>query len=115
MRKLFWVAAAVGFAAAGQALAYSDEQMAVMSHVGQAIAGTEICSKLEISEAEKALIVGTYEVDLGDPTVTAVIRSKIDETVSAWAGKGEDLACAGALILYGPGGSNVPGLLRIKE
>ena len=115
MRKLFWVAAAVGFAAAGQALAYSDKQMAVMSHVGQAIAGTEICSKLEISEAEKALMVGTYEVDLGDPTVTAVIRSKIDETVSAWAGKGEDLACAGALILYGPGGSDVPGLLRIKE
>ncbi|MDG4895590.1 hypothetical protein P9272_18630 [Mesorhizobium sp. WSM4976] len=105
---IFWVAVA------GQALAYSDKQMAVMSHLGQAIAGTKICSALEISAGEVAVMLAAYKVDLGDPTVAAVIRSKVDETVSAWAGKGEDLACAGALMLYGPNGSNVPGLLRIK-
>ncbi|WP_141246043.1 hypothetical protein [Mesorhizobium sp. WSM3859] len=115
MRKLVCAAAIFWLAVAGQAFAYSDKQMAVMSHLGQAIAGTKICSKLEISEAEVAVMITAYKVDLGDPTVAAVIRSKVDETISAWAGKGEDLACTGALILYGPSGSNVPGLLRIKD
>lgn len=115
MRKRVWAAALFWCAVSGQALAYSDKQMAVMSHLGQAIAGTKICSKLEISEGQVAVMITAYKVDLGDATVAAVIRSKIDETVSAWAGKGEDMACAGALILYGPSGTNVPGLLRIKD
>ena len=115
MRRLVCAAAIFWTLVAGQAFAYSDKQMAVMSHLGQAIAGTKICSKLEISEGEVTVMITAYKVNLDDPTVAAVIRSKVDETVSAWAGKGEDLACAGALILYGPTGSNVPGLLRIKD
>ncbi|WFP74536.1 hypothetical protein [Mesorhizobium sp. WSM4906] len=115
MWKLVCAAAVLWLTAAGQALAYSDKQMTVMSYLGQAIAGTKICSKLEISEGEVAVMIAVYKIDLGDPTVAAVIRSKVDETVGAWAGKGEDLACAGALILYGPSGSSTPGLLHIKD
>ncbi|TIL83118.1 MAG: hypothetical protein E5Y89_02130 [Mesorhizobium sp.] len=115
VRKLVGAAAIFWLAVTGLAFAYSDKQMGVMSHLGQAIAGTKICSQLEISEGEVAVMITAYNVDLGDPTVPAVIRSKVDETISAWAGKGEGLACAGALILYGPSGSSVPGLLRIKD
>nr|WIE90834.1 hypothetical protein P9270_025400 [Mesorhizobium sp. WSM4875] len=102
------------FVMPGPAFAYSDGQMAIMSHVGQAIAGTRICPKLEINEGAMALMLAAEDVKLDDPTVAAVIRSKIKETVRAWDGKSEDLACAAVLMLYGPSGK-IAGLLRFRN
>ncbi|RWK23685.1 hypothetical protein, partial [Mesorhizobium sp.] len=97
-------AAALLFVMPGPAFAYSDAQMAVISHVGQAIAGTKICPKLEINEGAMALMLAAEDVKLDDPMVRAGIRSKVEETVRAWQGKSEDLACAAVLMLYGPSG-----------
>src|SRR4051812_11966708 len=112
-RRIFGALVVAGFCT--PAFAYSDAQMAVMSHVGQAIAGTKICSKAEISEGSVALMLATHQVKLDDPTVAAVIRGKVEETVAAWRGKDEQIACAAVLMLYGQNGSNVPGLLRVKD
>ncbi|RUV15499.1 hypothetical protein EOA91_21770 [Mesorhizobium sp. M1A.F.Ca.IN.022.04.1.1] len=102
------------FALTGSAFAYSDGQLAVMSHVGQAIAGTKICPKLEINEGAMALMLAAEDVKLDDPTVAAAVRGKIEETVRAWEGKSEDLACAAVLMLYGPSG-RIAGLLRLID
>ncbi|PBC02708.1 hypothetical protein [Mesorhizobium sp. WSM3860] len=114
MRKLVRAAVAL-FVLPGPAFAYSDGQLAVMSHVGQAIAGTKICPKLEINEGAMALMFADEDVKLDDPTVAAVIRTKIEETVRAWDGKDEGLGCAAVLMLYGPSGAKVSGLLRFKD
>ncbi|WP_287061688.1 hypothetical protein [Mesorhizobium sp.] len=109
------LAAALCAAWTGQGFAYSDAQMAVMSHIGQAIAGTKICSKVKMAEGAAALMLAAYEVKLDDPVIAAVVRSKISETVDAWSDRTEAAACAAVLALYGPDGSNVPGLLLLKK
>lgn len=109
------VAALLGAIWTGQAFAYSDEQLNVMSHIGQAIAATRICSRVTVSDSAAAIMLAAYEVKLDDPVVAGVVKSKIEETVAAWAGKSEDLACAAVLMLYGPAGSNVPNLLLPKD
>ncbi|TIM70332.1 MAG: hypothetical protein E5Y52_02700 [Mesorhizobium sp.] len=113
MRMLVRAAVSL-FALTGSAFAYSDAQMTVMSHVGQAIAGTKICPKLKINQGAMALMLAAEDVKLDDPTVRAVIRSKVEETVRAWQGKSEDLACAAVLMLYGPSG-RIAGLLRFRD
>ncbi|MER8811425.1 hypothetical protein [Mesorhizobium sp. M0965] len=114
MRRLI-IAAALVTAWAGQGLAFSDKQMNVMSHVGQVLAATKICSKIEMSKGTVAMLLAGYGVDLGDPLVSGVIKSKITDTVDAFAGKDEDASCAAVMFLYGPGGANVPDLLRWKN
>lgn len=114
MKRLMLATAFVA-AWAGQALAFSDKQMNVMSHVGQVIAASKICSKIEVSEGATAMMMAAYQVDLSDPLVSGVVESKVRDTVAAFAGKDEDAACVAVMFLYGPGGQNVPGLLRWKK
>lgn len=115
MPRRLIIAAALCAAWAGQGFAFSDKQLAVMSHLGQVIASTKICSKIEVSEGAAAFMTAAYGVDLTDPLVAGVVKSKISDTVEAFAGKDEDGACVAAMLLYGPNGSNVPDLLKWKK
>lgn len=96
------------------AFALSDEQTAALSHVGQVMAGVRICDKIQAKQGAIALLLTFFEIDLKDPLQKALVESKIDDTVSVWAGRDADAACAAIMMLYGPDGQNVPGLVGWK-
>jgi hypothetical protein len=96
-------------------MAFSDRQLNVMSHIGQISAGPMLCPKVEINMSGEALMLAFNGLDISDPLTAGVIKSTIRDTVAAWRGKGEDEACVAVMMLYGPGGTNVPDMLRWKR
>lgn len=112
--KAFAVSIAILAFTITSARAMSDEHMAAASHIGQVIAGAKICKKVEMVTTNMALVTVGLGVDLEDPLFAELVQDKVEETVEAWRGRDEDVACLAVMFLYGPDGQNVPGLLRWK-
>lgn len=92
----------------------SSELQAALGHVGQVMAGEVVCPRVAASQSSLALIVAVHGGNLADPLQARIVKDKARETVAAWKGKDTDAACAAVLMLYGPRGANVPGLVRSK-
>jgi hypothetical protein len=96
------------------AQALSSELQAALNHVGQVMAGEVVCPRVAASQSSLALIIVGHGGNLADPAQAQIVKDKARETVAAWKGKDTDAACAAVLMLYGPRGANVPGLVRAK-
>jgi hypothetical protein len=113
MRKLI-VALAVMLGCAGQALALTQEQRTALSVVGQVFAGAKMCDAIALNEMAIGALYLRFAIDLDNREQYAIVLAKGQETVEAWRGRDQSDACVGAMLLYGPDGENVPGLLRWK-
>lgn len=100
--------------AGGGARALTDDQLNVLSHLGQVIAGEQICPSVKVDHGMVAMLIAAHGIDLDDAVQGGVVRSKIAITRDAWRDRGEMAACAAVMMLYGPGGANVPNLLEWK-
>lgn len=112
MKRLV-AAVAVFLATAGGACAVDAEARAnVMQHIAQAMAAQEICDRLEAQKGMITFLGVSYGIDFkvdGDELLRLT-----REQMRSMEGRSKDAACVAGLVLYGPDGQNVPGLLREK-
>lgn len=83
-----------------------------MRHLAQVMAIVNLCPKVEMKSTAMALVAVGYDVDLtrdGD-----AIRAIVHEQMAPWKDKDPEAACVAGMMLYGPEGQNVPGLLDWK-
>lgn len=92
---------------AGSALAGEKEN--AIRHIAQVMATTHLCPKVEMNSTAMTLIAAGYGVDLSRDA--DAIRAIAREQMAAWQGKDADAACVAGMMLYGPDGQNIPGLL----
>ncbi|WP_439604525.1 hypothetical protein [Shinella sp.] len=109
MKKLFL--SLCGLAAlASQASA--GEKDNAMRHIAQVMAITNLCSTVEMNSTAVTLVAMGNGVDLSRDGDT--IRNLAREQMAPWQGKDAEAACVAGMLLYGPDGQNVPGLLDWK-
>lgn len=94
--------------------AITQEKRNVLEHIGQVFAGAELCSRIAVDVEAVGAVYLFFKIDLDDPTQYAVVLGKGKEAIEAMRGRGESFACTASMLLYGPEGENVPGLLRWK-
>lgn len=115
---LLWLLCAVA-APLTTAMAQTAEQRAAIKHIAQASVLANHCSSLRLNSDRMLLIALTYKLGEGDPdngpiaVAMRAARLKAEADAAPLAGQ-EASACAGALLMYGPSGKNVPGLLIAK-
>ena len=94
--------------------ALTEEQIAALSYVGQVSAYEQVCSRIKVNLENVDRIIMINGLDLNDPLQNALAKSEAEEVIAAGRRRGEEAACASAMVIYGPMGSNVPGLLSWK-
>lgn len=97
-------------AVAGQSLAGEREN--ALSHIAQAMAVAQLCPHLEVDSTMASLVAVSHDVDIGRDKQELLVQ--IRNQMAPWKGKPTEAACVAGLMLYGPGGANVPGLIREK-
>lgn len=92
---------------AGSTMAGPKEN--ALHHFAQAIAAAKLCPRLSVNEKMIAAAAVFHDIDMkaSEPALQEDIRSQMQE----FSGKDPELACIAGLMLYGPTGTNVPGLL----
>jgi hypothetical protein len=96
------------------AWALTSQQRNALGHIGQVLGGQKICPRLHLQEAMISGLAVMFDLDLTASEQSSIVTAKAKETIGAWRGKDPILACAAVLMLYGPNGANVPGLLAEK-
>lgn len=108
MKRMMIAAAAALFALP----AFADERANVLKHFAQALAVAKLCDKVEVADGQAAVIAVAYGIDLNEHR--SELLAEAQRQMAPWSGKGADAACVAGMLLYGPDGENVPGLLRWK-
>ena len=103
---------AIGSAAAAQ----TKEQLAAVKHIATAAALADVCPSVKINGERVVLITSSFKLAEGDPKDGPIARAmrkaraEADADAKPLAGDSTG-ACAVALLMYGPSGGNVQGLL----
>jgi hypothetical protein len=115
-RSLYPVIATLYMSAASAAGAqsYSTEQRNAMNHVSQVLAAAAACPEYESNDTMLAVIGMHYKFDISEDKTRSVIVAKAKEHKAGMEAMGKTTGCLAAWALYGPGGQNVPNLLRRK-
>lgn len=100
------------FLALLNSVAIAGERENALGHIAQVSAAQVICSKVEAVEVKVAAIAYLYGVDFERDKTELTLQAQ--NHISAFKGMSEDMACVAGMALYGPNGSNVPGLLKWK-
>ncbi len=90
--------------------AHAGAKKNALHHFAQAIAAANLCSRIEVNEEMIALAAVYNHIDM--KAEEAALQADIRDQMQAFSGKDPELACMAGLMLYGPNGSNVPGLVR---
>ncbi|MBV5268726.1 MAG: hypothetical protein JZU55_00880 [Afipia sp.] len=108
MRKLFLAAGlCLSFAAPAEAGARET----ALNHLAQVFAAQKLCPSLEVNQGLALLIAAKFDVDF-ERDQTELLKQVADQA-APWKGN-EDAACVAGLLLYGPKGSSIPDLLKMK-
>ncbi|MCF1472646.1 hypothetical protein GOZ93_16945 [Agrobacterium vitis] len=92
--------------------AYADPRENALHHIAQAIAGAQICDRIELNEGIVAAIAYVHGVDIARDKEE--IMAQVRDHLAAMKKTSPEIGCAAALLLYGPKGLNVPDMLREK-
>jgi hypothetical protein len=114
------VAAALIILTSHSASAQTTKQKNVINNVGRILAAEKACPQLEADKFVLASAIYFHgikseELALGG-RYNALLVSAYHEAANAYeAAESESIACATAMVLYGPNGVNAKGLLRLKN
>ncbi|WP_029554796.1 hypothetical protein [Xanthobacter sp. 91] len=115
MRMLATLLALVALGGTAAAASLTQKQKNALGHIAQAQAAADICPKLETNDLVMAVIMQGFGLDFSDATVKSAFLEKYKEQIAPWKGVNPDAACIAGLLLYGPNGENVKGLVRLKQ
>jgi hypothetical protein len=85
-----------------------------MNLLAQAIALEEICPNVSQNTERMLLILLANKIDIEEKRFYNYMSSQVERRKSEYRARGQDIACAVAPFVFGPGGSGVPDLLRIR-
>lgn len=111
------IAAIVTLAGLCGAPALADEagKTAAMHHVATVLASTRLCPALEMNSSRLAALTLANGFSFSaDSAEGRLILADARYQIESMKAMPEKEVCAGALLLYGEAGLNVPGLLREK-
>lgn len=109
MKKvLIGALASVLFATAASAAGRQD----AVKDIAQVVAASQICQKLEVNKIGIVLLARTNGIDFDRDQPE--LMKEVAQQAAPWQGKSADAACVAGMLLYGPNGTNVPGLLDFK-
>lgn len=83
-----------------------------LNHIAQAMAGAQMCDRIELNTGTIAAIAYVHGVDIARDSQE--LTTQVRNQMAPFQGQDPELACVGVLMLYGPDGMNVPGLVREK-
>jgi hypothetical protein len=107
-----WSLALIGLA---EAQALRGERREAANHIAQAMAVAVECSDYEPDEMVMTLILARYKLKgLTEYPLLSDFQSMMDGHLAGLKAAGNTVGCLVGWGLYGPGGRNVPGLLRRK-
>lgn len=114
MRKILACAVALVLGYAGAALAATAAQKRnAMHHIAQAIAAQALCDRVEANTVRMGILGTLMGIDI-DGDDRELLMADTKSQIRSMNDMAADSVCASALFLYGPGGANVPDLLRSK-
>ena len=96
------------------AQSFSQKQQNAMNHVAQVLAAIAFCPEFESNDAIIVLLGMHYNFTISDEKTKAIIVAKAREHKAGLEKVGKTAGCLAAWALYGPGGQNVPDLIRRK-
>lgn len=106
------LAAALASPAAAQTL--TRQQRNAANHVAQVMAIELECPEFAASGYNVAVLLGGYKLDLGQAPLAGQFPEMVREHRAGLRAAGNKVGCMVGWGLYGPGGQNVPDLLRKK-
>lgn len=112
MKTLIAAFAAFLTTAGGAGAVDAEARANVMRHIAQAMAAQQICDRIEAQKGTITFLGVSYGIDFkadGDELLRLT-----REQIQSMEGRSKEAACIAGLVLYGPKGQNVPGLLREK-
>lgn len=112
MRMLVMIAALLA-AGAAMAAGYSQKDKAI-HHLASAMAYAKLCPRIATDKTKSAILMKLARIE-PDGADGDLIVFEANDLMSRLNGKSEDAICATGLLLYGPQGRNIRGLVRAVE
>jgi len=97
-----------------EAQSLSQEQRNALNHLGQVMAIGIECPEYEASQLNVSLLMAGYDLDFSKPAIERMMRDIVAQSREGLRATGTKIGCVVAWGLYGPGGQNVPNLIRRK-
>lgn len=85
-----------------------------LNHMAQVIVIENNCATLESNDTRIGLMMMVIGVDLSDPAQKKYLTERVRYHGGDLEKMDEDSICLAGVVLYGPNGLNVPGLIRKK-
>ncbi|TRL35518.1 hypothetical protein [Rhizobium straminoryzae] len=98
--------------AVGIAPAVAGPRENALNHIAQVVAINQLCPSLEPQTGPIALMATRFGIDFKRDETE--LRTQVLNQMAPWTGQPTESACIAGLMLYGPNGANVPGLLKQK-
>lgn len=86
-----------------------------LRHAGEVMALEKLCSRLIVNQTALALMLVGNGADLHRSDHKAIALEQARSDIRAWSGKDGDAACVAGMLLYGPSGSSVPGIVKLRR
>ncbi len=86
-------------------------QQNVINHIGSAKAIVDRCPKLVARQEVLIIALVLQEIRLDDEPFRSALARRIASETSELSDHSDDVVCTVGLLLYGPSGQNVEGLL----
>ncbi|MCD2176823.1 hypothetical protein [Rhizobium sp. C1] len=113
MRVLVLVTAILGLIT-GPVFAGAREKRNAMHHIATVLAIAKLCPALESDNMAGALVLTMHGIRLGGPD-GELVRADARQQIADLEKEDRDGVCASGILLYGPNGLNVPGMVREKK
>lgn len=113
MKGMMMAAAMCLAACPVQAAGYSQKDKAI-HHLASAMAYAKLCSRIATDKTRIAMLMKMVRIE-PDGTDGDLIVFEANDLMSRLNDKSEDAICATGLLLYGPQGRNIRGLVRAVD
>lgn len=110
MMKPIWIAAVLAALSGTTALA-ADRDGAVKD-IAQVVAASQLCPKLHVNQVSVVLLARAHGIDFDRDQKE--LMAEVARQAKPWKDKSADAACVAGVMLYGPTGTNVPGLVDLN-
>lgn len=94
---------------------YAESAENALRHAGEVMALEKLCSRLIVNQTALAFMLVGNGADLQRPDHKAIALEQARSDIRAWSGKDGDAACVAGMLLYGPNGSSVPGIVKLRR
>lgn len=114
MRRLAFALAFAVAASGAAAQSRSQQQTHAANHLAQVMAIELECPEYQASALNVSLLMARYDLEIGTEPLASRMTRLVAEHRAGLQAAGRKVGCIVGWGLYGPGGQNVPNLLRKK-